>query len=157
MAVNGLLARGSLFYTMPRIIGVNIPDKEKIDLALTRIYGIGRANVGAVLEKAHLEADKRAGQLSDSEITALNRVVSEMKVEGALREEISKNITQLKRIGSYRGRRHLANLPVRGQRTKTNARTKRGKRMTIGALKKEAYAKMEKAGKSEEKKEKEKK
>ena len=139
---------------MPRIVGVNIPEKEKVDLALTRIYGIGQSNVSAILVKAKISADKRADQLGDSEITALNRIISEMKIEGNLREEVNKNIERLKRIGSHRGKRHLANLPVRGQRTRTNARTKRGKRVTIGALKKEAYTK---TGTSEKKVEKEKK
>ena len=139
---------------MPRIVGVNIPEKEKVDLALTRIYGVGQSNILAILTKAKIGADKRAGQLSDNEITALNRIIGEMKIEGNLREELDKNIERLKRIGSYRGKRHLANLPVRGQRTRTNARTKRGKRVTIGALKKEAYAK---TGKAEKKVEKEKK
>jgi len=143
---------------VPRIVGVNVPEKEKIDLALTRIYGIGQSNVSVILTKAKISADKRAGQLDNGEITILNQIIGEMKVEGSLREEISKNIERLKKIGSYRGKRHLANLPVRGQRTRTNARTKRGKRMTIGALKKETYAKIgeidkktEKEGKGKEK------
>jgi len=139
---------------VPRIVGVNVPEKEKIDLALTRIYGIGQSNVSVILAKAKIGVDKRAGQLDDSEITILNQIISEMKVEGSLREEINKNVERLKKIGSYRGKRHLANLPVRGQRTRTNARTKRGKRMTIGALKKEAYAKI---GETDKKTEKEKK
>ena len=124
---------------MPRIVGVNIPEKEKVDLALTRIYGVGQSNVLAILAKAKIGVNKRAGQLSNNEITALSQIINKMKVEGSLREEVSKNIERLKRIGSYRGKRHFANLPVRGQRTRTNARTKRGKRVTIGALKKEAY------------------
>ena len=139
---------------MPRIVGVNIPEKEKVDLSLTRIYGVGQSNVSAILVKAKIRADKRADQLSDNEITALNRIIGEMKTEGNLREEVGKNIERLKRIGSYRGKRHLANLPVRGQRTRTNARTKRGKRVTIGALKKENYAGAGEAGKKVEKKEK---
>lgn len=139
---------------MPRIVGVNIPEKEKIDLALTRIYGVGQSNVLAILTKAKIGVNKRAGQLSDNEITTLNKIIREIKVEGNLREELNKNIERLKRIGSYRGKRHLANLPVRGQRTRTNARTKRGKRMTIGALKKEVYAK---TGSADDKVEKEKK
>jgi len=139
---------------VPRIVGVNIPEKEKIDLALTRIYGIGQSSVSVILAKTKIKADKRAGQLNDNEITSLNRIISGMKVEGSLKEEISKNIERLKKIGSYRGKRHLANLPVRGQRTRTNARTKRGKRVTIGALKKEAYAKMGGTDKKTEKKEK---
>jgi len=141
---------------VPRIVGVNVPEKEKIDLALTRIYGIGQSNVSAILTKAKIGVDKRAGQLDDSEITILNQIISEMKIEGSLREEINKNVERLKKIGSYRGKRHLANLPVRGQRTRTNARTKRGKRMTIGALKKETYAKIGETDKKTEKEKKEK-
>ena len=133
---------------MPRIVGVNIPEKEKVDLALTRIYGVGQSNVSVILAKAKIGTGKRADQLSDNEITVLNRIIGEMKIEGDLREQVSKNIDCLKRIGSYRGKRHLANLPVRGQQTRTNARTKRGKRMTIGALKKEAYADAEKVEKT---------
>ncbi|PIS14996.1 30S ribosomal protein S13 [Candidatus Shapirobacteria bacterium CG09_land_8_20_14_0_10_38_17] len=141
---------------MPRIVGVNIPEKDKIDLALTRIYGVGQSNVLAILMRAGISVNKRVDQLSDNEITTLNRVIGEMKVEGNLREEVGRNIERLKRIGSYRGKRHLANLPVRGQRTRTNARTKRGKRMTIGALKKEVYnvGKVEKGVEKEEKEEK---
>ena len=128
---------------MPRIAGINIPEQEKIDLSLTRIYGIGRGNVGEILKKAGVSAQKRARDLKEEEVAALNQVVSQLKIEGDLRSEVNANIERLKRIGCYRGKRHLANLPVRGQRTRTNARTKRGKRMTIGALKKEALAKIE--------------
>ena len=128
---------------MPRIAGINIPEQEKIDLSLTRIYGIGPGNVGEILEKAGVSAQKRARDLKEEEVAALNQVVSQIKIEGDLRGEVNANIERLKRIGCYRGRRHAANLPVRGQRTRTNARTKRGKRVTIGALKKEALAKIE--------------
>jgi small subunit ribosomal protein S13 len=136
---------------VPRIIGVNIPDEEKVDLALTRIYGIGQANVWRVLEKAKVGVDKRAKDLTEEEIASLNKVLGEMKVEGDLREEIRGNIERLKQINTYRGRRHIANLPVRGQRTRTNARTKRGARQTVGALKKEAFTKIEEQTKKEEK------
>ncbi|KUK83309.1 MAG: 30S ribosomal protein S13 [Microgenomates bacterium 39_6] len=138
---------------MPRIIGVNIPDEEKVDLALTRIYGVGQSNVWRVLEEAKVEADKRAKDLTEEEIAALNKVLGEMKVEGDLREEVRGNIERLKQINAYRGRRHIANLPVRGQRTRTNARTKRGARQTVGALKKEAFTKLEEPAKKEKKKE----
>jgi len=133
---------------MPRIVGVNIPDQEKIDLALTRIYGVGQVTAKKILEEAKIAPDRRAGKLDKEELGRLNRIVGKMKVEGELREEVARNIDRLKAIGTYRGRRHIANLPVRGQRTRTNARTKRGKRMTVGALKKEAYAKMEEANKT---------
>jgi len=127
---------------MPRIIGVNIPDKEKIDLALTRIYGIGQSNVLDLMKQAKVSNNKRAKDLTEKEIASLNKVLGQMKVEGGLREEIRGNIERLKQINTYRGRRHIANLPVRGQRTRTNARTKRGSRQTVGALKKEALAKL---------------
>ncbi len=132
---------------MPRIAGINIPEQEKIDLSLTRIYGIGPGNVLTILEKAGVSPQKRAHDLNGEEIASINQVLSGLKIEGDLRGEVSANIERLKRIGCYRGRRHLANLPVRGQRTRSNARTKRGKRMTIGALKKEALAKIEGAAK----------
>ncbi|MBP8591156.1 30S ribosomal protein S13 [Candidatus Shapirobacteria bacterium] len=132
---------------MPRIAGINIPEQEKIDLSLTRIYGIGPGNVLTILEKAGVSPQKRAHDLNGEEIASINQVLSGLKIEGDLRGEVNANIERLKRIGCYRGRRHLANLPVRGQRTRSNARTKRGKRMTIGALKKEALAKIEGAAK----------
>ncbi len=137
---------------MPRVVGVNIPEKEKIDLALTRIYGIGQSNVRQVLAKSKISVDKRARDLTEEEIAALNQVISGLKVEGDLKEEIRNNIERLKQINTYRGRRHVANLPARGQRTRTNARTKRGARQTVGALKKEVLTKMEGETKKEEKK-----
>jgi small subunit ribosomal protein S13 len=137
---------------MPRVVGVNIPEKEKIDLALTRIYGIGQSNVRQVLAKSKISVDKRARDLTEEEIAALNQVISGLKVEGDLKEEIRNNIERLKQINAYRGRRHVANLPARGQRTRTNARTKRGARQTVGALKKEVLTKMEGETKKEEKK-----
>ncbi len=137
---------------MPRVVGVNIPDREKIDLALTRIYGIGQSNVRDVLAKSKVDTNKRAKDLTEEEIAALNQAISGMKVEGDLKEEIHGNIERLKQVNSYRGRRHVANLPVRGQRTRTNARTKRGARQTVGALKKEAFTKLEEQPKKEEEK-----
>ncbi|MDD3679728.1 MAG: 30S ribosomal protein S13 [Candidatus Shapirobacteria bacterium] len=128
---------------MPRIIGVNIPDEEKVDLALTRIYGVGQSNVKEVLRRSGVGINKRAKDLTEEEISSLNQVFGEMKVEGDLREEVRTNIERLRQVGAYRGRRHIANLPVRGQRTRTNARTKRGSRQTVGALKKEAFTKLE--------------
>jgi len=137
---------------MPRVVGVNIPEKEKVDLALTRIYGIGQSNVRQVLAKSKISVDKRAEDLTDEEIATLNQVISGLKIEGDLKEEIRNNIERLKQINAYRGRRHVANLPVRGQRTRTNARTKRGARQTVGALKKEVFTKLEEQSKGEEEK-----
>ena len=125
-----------------RIAGVNIPDEKRIDIALSYIYGVGRNNVLEVLKKAGVEAAKRTKTLSEEEQRKIQKVLEVYKLEGDLRAEISANIKRLKEVGSYRGFRHSKNLPARGQRTRSNARTKRGKRVTIGAIKKEVAAKM---------------
>src|SRR3989344_2917118 len=122
---------------MPRIAGVDIPEKKRVDVALTYIYGVGRANVGGVLKKAKIEDGRRVHTLTSEEIARLQKTIDEMKVEGDLHKELRQNVARLREIGSYRGMRHAKGLPARGQRTRTNARTKRGKRVTIGALKKE--------------------
>lgn len=134
-----------------RISGVNIPDEKRIDIALTYLYGIGRSNVYEVLKKAGVEASKRVKTLSEDEQKRIQKALEKHKLEGDLRAEVAGNIKRLKEIGSYRGARHTKNLPVRGQRTRSNARTKRGKRVTIGAIKKEAAQKMGLAPKTEEK------
>lgn len=128
---------------MPRLAGIDIPEKKKIEFALAYVYGVGRSNVLGILKKANVDGNKRTQDLSAEEISRLQKTLDEMKVEGDLRKEISQNLTRLKEIGSYRGVRHSRGLPSRGQRTRTNARTKRGKRVTIGALKKEVLAKVE--------------
>jgi small subunit ribosomal protein S13 len=138
---------------MPRIAGIDIPEKKRIDIALTYIYGIGRINVAGILIKAGVDAAKRVESLTAEEVSRLQKVIEGIKVEGDLRKQVSQNVVRLKEIGSYRGLRHARGLPSRGQRTRTNARTKRGKRMTIGALKKEALAKVEVSKKEKEKKE----
>ena len=125
-----------------RIAGVNIPDEKRIDIALSYISDIGRNNVLGVLKKARVEASKRTKTLSEEEQKKIQKVLEVYKLEGDLRAEISANIKRLKEAGSYRGFRHSKNLPARGQRTRSNARTKRGKRVTIGAIKKEVAAKM---------------
>jgi small subunit ribosomal protein S13 len=137
---------------MPRIAGIDIPEKKRTDIALTYVYGLGRTNVVGVLKKAEVDGAKRVHELSADELGRIQKVVDAMKVEGDLRKELSQNITRLREIVSYRGMRHAKGLPVRGQRTRTNARTKRGKRMTIGALKKEVLAVKEAAKKEEVKK-----
>lgn len=139
---------------MPRIAGVDIPEKKRLDIALTSIYGVGRSNVSQVLDQAQLSGSKRVHELNTEEVSRLQKAIDKFKVEGDLRKSINQNVTRLREIGSYRGQRHSRGLPARGQRTKTNARTKRGKRMTIGALKKEALAKVEAAKKEKERKEK---
>ncbi len=131
-----------------RIAGVSIPDEKRVDIALTYIYGIGRSNVLPVLEKAEVEASKRAKELTEEEVKRLTQILDKYKIEGDLKADIAANIRRLKETGSYRGTRHARGLPVRGQRTRSNARTKRGKRVTIGAIKKEVMAKMEAAQKA---------
>lgn len=125
-----------------RIAGINIPDQKRVDIALTYLYGIGRSNVVGILKKADVDAAKRVKTLSEEEQKRIQKALESHKVEGDLRAEVLANIKRLKEIGAYRGIRHSRNLPVRGQRTRSNARTKRGKRVTIGAIKKEAAAKM---------------
>ncbi len=132
---------------MTRIVGVDIPSEKRIDIALTYIYGVGRKNVAQVLAHSGIDPAKRAHQLTGDEIAKIAKALEEIKTEGDLREDRSKNIKRLKRIGSYRGLRHSQGLPTRGQRTKSNARTKRGKRATVGALKKESMVKQERAQK----------
>ena len=131
-----------------RIVGVTIPDEKRVDIALSYIYGIGRSNVVDVLKKADVDASKRAKTLTEDEIKRLTKVLEAYKMEGDLRADIASNIRRLRDIGSYRGMRHAKGLPARGQRTRSNARTKRGKRVTIGAIKKEVMAKIEQAQKA---------
>ncbi|KKS33249.1 MAG: 30S ribosomal protein S13 [Candidatus Amesbacteria bacterium GW2011_GWA2_42_12] len=135
---------------MPRIAGTDIPDKKRLDISLTYVYGVGRRNVLNILKKAEIDASLKASELTPEQVAKLQKIVDAMKVEGDLRKEVSQNIVRLKEIGSLRGYRHSKGLPVRGQRTRTNARTKRGKRVTIGALKKEVMAKVDAAKKEKE-------
>ena len=125
-----------------RISGVNIPDEKKLGIALTYIYGIGRNNAVDVLEVAKIDGNKRVKTLTEEEQKRIQQALETYKVEGDLRTEVNGNIRRLKDIGAYKGMRHARNLPARGQRTRSNARTKRGKRVTIGAIKKEAAVKM---------------
>lgn len=136
---------------MPRIAGVNVPEEKRTETALTYIYGIGRSNVQKILDEAAVDPDKRARDLSDKEISKLQQAIDKVPTEGVLRKMVQENINRLKQIDAYRGVRHKKNLPVRGQRTRTNARVKRGKRVTIGALKKEAMQKTDKTQKTAEK------
>jgi len=125
-----------------RVVGVNIPDQKRVDIALTYIYGIGRSNVYQVLEKSKIPPDKKLSDLSEEELGRIQKVLETYKIEGDLRADIANDIKRLKEGGSYRGGRHAKSLPVRGQRTRSNARTKRGKRVTIGAIKKEVAERM---------------
>ena len=127
---------------MPRIAGIDLQNERRVDIALTRLYGVGRSNVKGILAKATVAAEKRVKDLSEEEVNRIQKVVDEIKIEGDLRAELMENVKNLREIGSYRGTRHSKNLPVRGQRTRSNARTKRGKRMTIGAIRKELAEKL---------------
>ena len=124
---------------MPRIAGVDIPLNNRVEVGLTYIYGIGRATSNRILEKAGIDANKKSGDLDDSEVTKLRAIIEgEYTVEGDLRKEVQLNIKRLVEIGCYRGVRHRTGLPVRGQKTKSNARTRKGPRGTAIAKKKKA-------------------
>lgn len=111
---------------MPRLAGVDLPNKRMV-IALTYIYGIGRTTSAKVLEKANVDQDLRANDLTDNQIAQIREVIEgELKIEGELRTEVQMNIKRLMDLGNYRGLRHRRGLPVRGQRTKTNARTRKG-------------------------------
>ena len=120
---------------MPRIGGVDIPKEKRVEIALTYIYGIGRSLSNKVLKIANISPDKRAKDLTEEEVARLSSVIQkDYKVEGDLRREVAANIKRLIDVGSYRGLRHRRGLPVRGQRTKTNARTRKGPRKTVGVV-----------------------
>lgn len=117
---------------MVRISGVDLPSGKQVEIALTYIYGIGRPLSGRILSEAGIGPDTKVKDLTESEIMKIRDVVKNYKVEGDLRKDVQMNIKRLIDIGTYRGSRHKKGLPGRGQRTRTNARTKRGKRMTVG-------------------------
>lgn len=131
-----------------RIAGVDIPDNERAEIGLTRFFGIGRTNVKELLKAAKISADTRIKDLSRDEIGTLMKALETFKVEGDLKKEIRENIDRLKAVRCYRGIRHIVSLPARGQRTKSNARTRKGKKKTVGSLTKEAWAKIETAQKA---------
>ena len=125
---------------MARIVGIDLPKGKRVDVALTYIYGIGRSNAKQILATAQVDPATRAKNLTEGEITRITALVTQgVKVEGDLKREISQNVKRLIDIGSYRGLRHRRGLPVRGQRTHTNARTRKGpRRMIAGGVKKPA-------------------
>lgn len=130
---------------MIRISGINIPENKKIGVTLTYLYGVGRGNVKKILGTARVFENKKTRDLSSEEVQRIQKVIdTHYKVEGDLRREVAQNIKRLQEIASYRGIRHTKNLPVRGQRTRSNARTKRGKRVTIGAIRKDMAARRQK-------------
>ena len=121
---------------MPRVLGVDIPKEKRIEVSLTYLFGVGRATSRRVMAATGLDPDKRAKDLTDEEIARLTQAIqSTTKVEGDLRREVSANIKRLIDIGSYRGLRHKKGLPVRGQRTRTNARSRKGPRPRVGVHK----------------------
>ena len=124
---------------MARIAGVDLPSEKRIEIALTYIYGIGRSTAKRILATAGVSPDLRVKNLSDEDSGRLRNIIErEHKVEGALRSEMAMNVKRLMDIGAYRGLRHRRGLPVRGQRTRTNARTRKGPKKTAGVMKKPA-------------------
>jgi small subunit ribosomal protein S13 len=127
---------------MARISGVTIPSEKQVHIALTYIYGIGPKTSSDILENAKVEPTVRVKDLTDAEISRIQDAINtDYTVEGELQRIVTGNIKRLKEIGSYRGLRHQASLPSRGQRTRTNARTRRGKKMTVGGTAKKAASK----------------
>jgi small subunit ribosomal protein S13 len=120
---------------MVRIAGVNLPSNKRIDIALSYIYGIGRSLAKKILQEVNINGSIRTKDLTQEQVAAIDRYIAEnLKVEGELRREVQQNIKRLIDIQCYRGLRHRRNLPVHGQRTRTNARTRRGPRKTVGAV-----------------------
>lgn len=127
---------------MARISGVNIPNEKRIEVALTYVYGIGLKTSQKILAQTKLDPNTRVKDMTETDLEKIRNVISQThRVEGDLRLEVSQNIKRLKEISCYRGLRHGKNLPVRGQRTKTNARTKRGRKVTVGSGRKAAAQK----------------
>lgn len=117
---------------MARIAGVELPKNKRLEIALTYIYGIGRTTAQQILDKSEIDRNKKSDDLTDQDITSLRKTIdADYKVEGDLRREVSLNIKRLMDFGSYRGLRHRRGLPVNGQRTKTNARTRKGPRRSV--------------------------
>ncbi|MBB1522806.1 MAG: 30S ribosomal protein S13 [Clostridiales bacterium] len=121
---------------MARIQGVDIPREKRVEISLTYIYGIGRTLSNKILEEAKIDKDTRVKDLTDDQVNEIRRLVSGYTTEGDLRREIALDIKRLREIGCYRGLRHRKNLPVRGQRTKTNARTRKGPKKVVSRSKK---------------------
>lgn len=122
---------------MARIAGVDLPNNKRVEIALTYIYGIGRTLAKRIVDKSGVDPDTRVSKLTDEEIANLRGIIEkDYKIEGELRTEVSMNIKRLIDIGSYRGLRHRRGLPLRGQRTRTNARTRKGKKKTVAGKKK---------------------
>ena len=122
---------------MARIAGVDLPRNKRAEIGLTYIFGIGKTSSREILAKAGIDVNKKVGELNDEEVASIRAIIqSDYKVEGAMRSEVQMNIKRLMDIGCYRGLRHRKGLPARGQRTRTNARTRKGKRKTVAGKKK---------------------
>jgi small subunit ribosomal protein S13 len=122
---------------LARIAGVDLPKNKRAEIGLTYIYGIGRTTAQSILTKAGIDYNKHVGDLNDEEVASIRAIIqADHKVEGAMRSEVQMNIKRLMDIGCYRGLRHRKGLPARGQRTRTNARTRKGKRKTVAGKKK---------------------
>ncbi len=130
---------------MPRILGIDLPEQKKIAYALQSLYGVGLTRASEVCVQSNVDPNKRARDLSTDEVNRIQRVLDQYELEGDLRRLVNDSIDRLKRIRAYRGLRHAAKLPARGQRTRTNSRTARGggRRKTVGSLTKEMAAKLE--------------
>jgi len=120
---------------MARIVGIDLPKEKRVEIGLTHIYGVGQTTANKILKIANVEPGKRVKDLSGEEVSRLSSAVGGFKIEGDLRRDISQNIKRMIEIGSYRGLRHRRSLPVRGQRTHTNARTVKGPRRTTAGIK----------------------
>ena len=136
---------------MARIMCVDLPSERKTEFALTVVYGIGSVLAKKIVEETKIPSEKRVNNLSEEEISKLQKAVESYPVEGDLRRINTQSIRRLEEIGAYRGMRHKKGLPARGQRTRSNARTKRGKRQTIGAVKKEMRSQAAQKAQSEQK------
>jgi small subunit ribosomal protein S13 len=124
---------------MIRIAGINIPENKRADVALGYLQGIGISNARVILSKVKVDPSVKMSGIDEAKVEQIREIIEkEYVVEGELRTEVSQNIKRMKEIGAYRGLRHIKNLPVRGQRTKTNGRTKRGKKVTVGSGRKKA-------------------
>ena len=122
---------------MARIAGVDLPRNKRAEIGLTYIFGIGKTSSKKILTKAGIDVNKKVGELNDEEVASIRAIIqADYKVEGAMRSEVQMNIKRLMDIGCYRGLRHRKGLPTRGQRTRTNARTRKGKRKTVAGKKK---------------------
>ena len=128
---------------MPRIVGVDIPEKKKLKISLTYIFGVGPSKALKICKRCNLDPEVRVNTLSEAEIgTIINDLQDNEMVEGDLKRQVQQNIRRLQSIGSYRGLRHRRGLPVRGQRTKTNARTRKGRKQTVGAIRDKSERKL---------------